>query len=206
MATDLIITQMFFDSAVFIQFVKDCRNAGITCPIVPGLMCINTVAGFFKMAGFCKSRVPSQLAIDMTELRERNAPDADVKAFGVKFGTQLCRDILATGEVNVLHFYTLNLEKVVYGILQELGLGNSDVLEQQLSKNVESDAAQQTAVGSAWARVGDIVQTIYGQGTVTQLNQQTGAATIQITSWTLANDQKPIAFLQKSSYTKIMTA
>lgn len=35
-----IITQMFFESALFVKFVKDCRATGINCPIMPGIMLI----------------------------------------------------------------------------------------------------------------------------------------------------------------------
>ena len=41
---DLIITQMFFDVDVLLQFVKDCRAAGINVPIIPGIMMISTYA------------------------------------------------------------------------------------------------------------------------------------------------------------------
>ena len=40
---DFIITQLFFKAETFIKFVKDCRIAGISCPIIPGiyLSCTN---------------------------------------------------------------------------------------------------------------------------------------------------------------------
>jgi methylenetetrahydrofolate reductase (NADPH) len=50
---------MFFDTAVFLSFVKDCRAAGITVPIMPGLMVIQSYAGFKRMTAFCRSRVPT---------------------------------------------------------------------------------------------------------------------------------------------------
>lgn len=56
---ELIITQMFFDVAVFLAFVEDCRAVGITVPIMPGLMVIQAYGGFKRMAAFCKSRVPT---------------------------------------------------------------------------------------------------------------------------------------------------
>jgi len=40
---DFIITQLFFEVDVFIKFVKDCRDIGITCPIIPGMMPIQVV-------------------------------------------------------------------------------------------------------------------------------------------------------------------
>lgn len=35
---DFIITQLFFESGSFIKFIQDCRDIGITCPILPGIL------------------------------------------------------------------------------------------------------------------------------------------------------------------------
>lgn len=192
---ELIITQMFFDSHVFATFVKDCRTWGITCPVVPGLMCINNYGGFAKMTKFCKTRVPMAVAEQMEAMKN----DAmAMKQYGIDFGAQMVKDLLATGEVPVLHFYTLNLERVVYGVLDALG-----ITENSMAAVDETDANVQVAKGSAWARVGDRVKTIYGAGTVLDVSQDTGAAKIQIESWLMANEQNPIAYLGKGHYEKV---
>jgi 5,10-methylenetetrahydrofolate reductase len=54
---DLIVTQLFYDTDIFLKFVNDCRQIGITCPIVPGIMPINNYKGFVRMTGFCKTKV-----------------------------------------------------------------------------------------------------------------------------------------------------
>lgn len=54
---DLIVTQLFYDTDIFLKFVNDCRQIGITCPIVPGIMPINNYKGFLRMTGFCKTKV-----------------------------------------------------------------------------------------------------------------------------------------------------
>jgi len=123
---------------------------------------------------------------------------AAVKAFGIEFGTQMCKALMATGYVQVLHFYTLNLEKVVYGVMDGLGLSQSKLLDQVQ----EGDAASQVAKGSAWAREGDKVSCIYGEGVVLEMRSD-GAAAIQIDSWVMAAGQKPIVYLQKGSYKKV---
>jgi hypothetical protein len=187
---------MFFDAKVFISFCEDCIKWGIHCPIVPGLMCINAYPGFAKMTKFCKSRVPAKLQADMDAIQDDAAA---VKAFGTDYIAQMCQDMIASGHVKVLHFYTLNLEKVVYGVLDKLGLSTN-----ALSQANELDAASQVAKGSAWARVGDKVQSIYGAGTVMELNAADGAASIKIESWTMAGGQNPTAYLQKAAYKKIM--
>lgn len=56
---DLIVTQLFYDTDIFLKFVNDCRQIGITCPIVPGIMPINNYKGFLRMTGFCKTKVRS---------------------------------------------------------------------------------------------------------------------------------------------------
>lgn len=193
---DFIITQMFFDTKVFLTFVDDCRAWGINCPVVPGLMCINAYAGFAKMTKFCKTRVPESLKEKMDSLKDDAAA---VKEFGIKFGTETCSELVASNKINVLHFYTLNLEKVVYGVLDALGWS-----ENALAGSNEADAASMVAKGSAWARVGDKVKTPYGSGVVMELEQSSGTAKIKIDAWELANGTNPTAFLQKGQYSKVL--
>merc|ERR1712032_95297 len=169
---DFIITQMFFDTKVFGSFVEDCKKWGINCPIVPGLMCINAYGGFCKMTKFCKTRVPTELKAKMDSLKDD--PDA-VKAFGIEFGIQMCKDLIEIG-VDVLHFYTLNLEKITYGILNGLGYEVSGSVD-------ESDANTQQAKGSAWARVGDKVKTDQGVGIVKAIESD-GSASIEFNDGT----------------------
>jgi len=182
---DFVITQMFFDSKVFGSFVEDCRKWGINCPIIPGLMCINTYIGFRKMTKFCKTRVPKELHSKMELLQDD--PDA-VKAFGIEFGIQMCNDLIKIG-VDVLHFYTLNLEKITYGILNGLGYEVKGSVD-------ESDANTQQAKGSAWARVGDKVNTAYGVGIVKAIEND-GSASIEF------DDESPSATVKKDEYVKV---
>eukprot|EP00536_Pseudo-nitzschia_multiseries_P011260 jgi/Psemu1/297821/fgenesh1_pm.374_\ len=183
---DFIITQMFFDTKVFGTFVEDCKKWGINCPVVPGLMCINAYAGFVKMTKFCKTRVPTELRAKMDSLKDD--PDA-IKAFGIEFGIQMCQDLTEIG-VHVLHFYTLNLEKTTYGILDGLGYNVSGSAD-------DSDEKTMIAKGSAWARVGDKVKTTEGvEGTVTAIESD-GTATIEF------EGETPTVTLKKEEYSKV---
>merc|ERR1712203_1255418 len=114
------ITQMFFDADTFIAFVNDCRRKGINCPIVPGLMCINNYGGFQKMTKFCRTRVPTSLSEKMSSLKD--SEDKVVKEFGIDYTTKLCKSLLESGLVPGLHFYTLNLELVLEGVLRTRNL------------------------------------------------------------------------------------
>merc|ERR1712085_84432 len=93
-----------------------------------------------------------------------------VKAFGVQYGIEMCKDLTNIG-ADVLHFYTLNLEKITYGILGGLGYDVKGSVD-------ESDAQTMIAKGSAWARVGDKVKTSQGEGTVTAIDSD-GSATVE---------------------------
>ena len=193
---DFIITQMFFDTAVYHQFVKDCRKFGITVPVVPGLMCINVYAGFVKMTAFCKTRVPPALQEKLDSLQDD--PEA-VKQFGIDYGAQMCQELVQGGDnepAPVLHFYTLNLEKVVYGILEKM-----NVLAQPAVVH-ESDAASQVATGSAWARVGDTVESEFGTGIVEKMDIVTATATVMIEHWLVEGMSNPIV-LEKGKYKKV---
>ena len=159
---DFIITQMFFDSQVFVDFVANCRKIGINVPIVPGIMCINNYGGFFRMTSFCKTRVPPSV---ISEMEKRKDDEESLKTYGVEFGTELCKKLVESGAPCV-HFYTLNLEKVVYGILDGLGW------TKELSKSIEDadkDEKTMKAVGSAWARPGDEVMSMFGKGIVKEI-------------------------------------
>ncbi|KAG9443448.1 hypothetical protein H6P81_014788 [Aristolochia fimbriata] len=115
---DLIITQLFYDTDIFLKFVNDCRQIGITCPIVPGIMPINNYKGFLRMTGFCKTKVPADIMAALEPIKENE--DA-VKAYGVHLGTEMCKKILSHG-IKTLHLYTLNMEKSALAILKNLGL------------------------------------------------------------------------------------
>jgi methylenetetrahydrofolate reductase (NADPH) len=129
---EVIITQLFYDVEVFIQFAKDCKAAGIHAPILPGIMIIQAYGGFKRMTGFCKTRVPAELEKKMEAMKD----DAEaVKEFGIEFGADLCRALLKSGLAPGLHFYTLNLEKSTLGIMAKLGMKRAETAVGNESEN-----------------------------------------------------------------------
>ena len=110
-----IITQLFFDTTVFVTFVKDCRARGIHVPIIPGIMCISSKGGFKRMTKFCKTRVPQALSDELDAAEDDDA----AKTIGIRYGAEMCRELIAQG-VDGLHFYTLNLGNVTVGIVENL--------------------------------------------------------------------------------------
>jgi len=119
---DLIITQLFYDCNKFIQFMKDCREIGINCPILPGIMPIHGYQGFARMTSMCKTYIPPEITAALEPLKN---DDEAVKNYGVKLGIEMCKTLLESG-VSGVHFYTLNLEKSVLEILEGLELIEKD--------------------------------------------------------------------------------
>lgn len=118
---DFILTQFFYDPDVFINYISMCRSKGINCPIVPGMMPIQSFSSFQKMTSFCRVSVPSRIWRELEPIKE---DDEAVKAYGVKLCVQMCKYLNERG-VPGFHFYTLNLEKSVLSVLHSLGIEDS---------------------------------------------------------------------------------
>lgn len=136
----LIITQMFLDTQVYVDFVAACRQCGISVPVIPGIMMLNTLGGLQRMTALCKTRLPEGL---LEKAEAANSSDDSFKAFGVEFATDMCRALLDGGAPG-LHFYTLNLEKVVVGTLLALKL----ITEEQAKACTAGDGDAKTMVSA----------------------------------------------------------
>lgn len=111
-----LITQLFFENARYFAFVKRARAAGITVPIVPGIMPITNYEQVRRFTTLCGATIPPRLR---TEL-DRNASDPEaIVDLGVAFAALQCADLLARGAPG-LHFYTLNKSPAVRAVVSAL--------------------------------------------------------------------------------------
>ena len=101
---EFLITQLFFDNAFYFHFVERARKAGITCPIVPGLMPITSISQIDRITRMCGATVPMRLRL---ALEKRKDDPESVLQLGVAHATLQAADLLANGAPGV-HFYTLN--------------------------------------------------------------------------------------------------
>ncbi|TBU35607.1 MTHFR-domain-containing protein [Dichomitus squalens] len=115
---EFIITQLFYDVNGFLQWVKKVREKGITVPIIPGIMPIQTYASFLRMTKLCATSVPPKMMSDLVPIRH---DDQKVKDYGVRLAVDMIRQLQAGG-IQGVHFCTLNLEKSIIRILEALGL------------------------------------------------------------------------------------
>ncbi|PRT54136.1 Methylenetetrahydrofolate reductase 2 [Wickerhamiella sorbophila] len=111
-----VITQMFYDVDLFLNWVDRCRAAGIYVPIIPGIMPISGWASFNRRAKWCQVNVPPQF---LAELEPISNDDAAVREKGSQLVANMCAKMIAHG-ISHLHFYTMNLERATIMVLEQL--------------------------------------------------------------------------------------
>jgi methylenetetrahydrofolate reductase (NADH) len=112
---DFLITQLFFDNRFYFDLVARARAAGITVPIVPGLMPVPSRRSLAVMTTMSGATVPAALQAKIDEA----AGDDDVRAIGVQHCIAQCAELLEAG-VPGLHFYTFNRARGPIEILAAL--------------------------------------------------------------------------------------
>ncbi|KEZ41148.1 Methylenetetrahydrofolate reductase 2 [Scedosporium apiospermum] len=112
-----IVTQMFYDADNFLRWVKRVREKGITIPILPGIMPIATYASFLRRANHMGCKIPPEWMAAMDPVKN---DDLAVREVGKRLVADLCRKLLASGEIYHLHFYTMNLATATTMVLQDL--------------------------------------------------------------------------------------
>jgi methylenetetrahydrofolate reductase (NADPH) len=115
---DFLITQLFFDNALYFDFVARARAAGIDVPIVPGILPITQIGQLERMTKMCGATIPEGLH---RELHAREDQPEAVIDFGVAHATLQCAELLAAGAPGI-HFYTLNRSPATRAILGALKL------------------------------------------------------------------------------------
>jgi methylenetetrahydrofolate reductase (NADPH) len=113
---DFIVTQLFFDNRYYFDFVSRARKAGITVPIVPGIMPITDAAQIERITRMCGATVPPLLR---AELERRRDDSAATMQLGIAQATAQCIGLLAGGAPGI-HFYTLNQSPATRMILTAL--------------------------------------------------------------------------------------
>lgn len=118
------ITQFFFDADTFFRFRDACVKAGITAPIIPGILPIQGWSGVKKFAARCGARIP----VKLDEAFATAARDGREELLALAQCTALC-DRLIEGGADALHFYTLNRPGLTREVVRALGLVPEVALE-----------------------------------------------------------------------------
>jgi len=113
---DFAITQMFFDNRFFYNFMERADKAGITIPIIPGIMPITDIEKIKRFSKMSGATLPSSIVAPM----EKAASPEEARKLGIEFATKQCEDLRQNG-VKYFHFYTLNQSQAITEIVNNLG-------------------------------------------------------------------------------------
>jgi methylenetetrahydrofolate reductase (NADPH) len=111
-----LITQLFYDNEFYFDFVARAREAGVTVPIIPGVMPVTNLRNIRRITELCKSEIPEPFE---RQLEAREDDPQALQDLGVAYATLQCVDLLARGAPGI-HFYTLNRSPATRAILAAL--------------------------------------------------------------------------------------
>jgi methylenetetrahydrofolate reductase (NADPH) len=117
---DEAITHFFLENSIFERYVERVRAAGISIPIVPGLLPINNFSQMTKFAGKTGTSIPAWIAESYARLAEEDAEGRQKLAAEIAAGQ--VRGLIDNG-FRRIHFYTLNRAGLVIAVFETLGLG-----------------------------------------------------------------------------------
>ncbi|HZP60295.1 MAG TPA: methylenetetrahydrofolate reductase [NAD(P)H] [Opitutaceae bacterium] len=102
-----VTTQLFFDNDCYYRFVEKCHAAGITVPIVPGIMPVLSLKQILRITTLCGAALPAKL---VTRLEAAGDQPEIVEALGLEWALMQIRDLLGRGAPGY-HLYILNRAK-----------------------------------------------------------------------------------------------
>ncbi|MCL4114362.1 UNVERIFIED_CONTAM: hypothetical protein GTU68_025724 [Idotea baltica] len=115
---DRAITQFFFDTDAFLRFLDRARSAGITAPIVPGIMPVTNFTNICKFSARCGTVIPDWMHDLFADLDD--APGVH-QMIAATLAAEQCRRLAEHG-VNQFHFYTMNRPELTAATCRILGV------------------------------------------------------------------------------------
>jgi methylenetetrahydrofolate reductase (NADPH) len=112
---EYIVTQMFFDNEKYFDYVKRCRAAGITVPIIPGLKPITTMRHINFLPKFFHIDFPDELANELIKCKSNE----EVREVGIEWAIEQSKGLVEFG-APCLHFYTMGKSSTVKRIASEI--------------------------------------------------------------------------------------
>lgn len=115
---DFSITQLFFDNRLYFDFVRLARSAGITKPIIPGILPVVSLKVIKRIVSLCGATIPADFMSELEDADLRGGASA-VQQVGVAHARRQARELLNAGVPGV-HIYTLNRAEVVLELVDGL--------------------------------------------------------------------------------------
>ena len=115
---EFLITQLFFDNDDYFAFADRAAAAGISVPVIPGILPVLSGPQIRRFTALCGSRIPSDLDAELDRLGD---DDESVRELGVEHAAGQVQELWAAGVPGV-HFYVLNRSYSVSKILDRLAI------------------------------------------------------------------------------------
>lgn len=115
LGAEYIVTQMFFDNRKYFDFVKSCREMGITVPIIPGIKPITTRSQASVLPTIFHIDIPEELADEVENCKD----NAAVRQVGIEWAVKQAKELIHYG-VPTLHFYSMGKSDPIYRIAKQL--------------------------------------------------------------------------------------
>lgn len=110
------ITQYFYNADAYFRFVDEAQKAGVTAPIVAGIMPITNSSQLLRFSEMCGAEIPRWVRLKLASFGDDTV---SIKAFGLDVVSSMCERLLAGGAPG-LHFYSLNQAAATTAIWQRL--------------------------------------------------------------------------------------
>lgn len=103
MGAEYGVTQLFYDNKSYFRLLEKARDNGVNVPIIPGIKPLTKMSQLSIVPKTFHCDFPEELAREAVKCKT----DEEVKALGVEWGVQQCRELMAHG-VPSIHFYTVS--------------------------------------------------------------------------------------------------
>lgn len=116
---DFVVTQLFFDVREYFDFVGKLRSLGVTKPVLPGILPIQSFESVRRILSLCGANIPGKLYLALEDAHKKGGAKA-VRETGIAFAVQQIRTLLDGGAPGI-HLYTLNKADMCLRIRDEVG-------------------------------------------------------------------------------------
>lgn len=111
------MTQLFFEPEAYWRLIEQARSAGVTMPIIPGVMPISNVRQVLRMAQMSGASVPESLSANLEGASSEDA----AREIGMEFSVDLGQQLLKAGAPGI-HIFTLNQHAAALELARGVGL------------------------------------------------------------------------------------
>ena len=115
---EFVVTQLFFDNAVYSEYLNRLKSEGVNVRVIPGILPITSYEGLLKFCNICGTSVTEEIHQIFKPL---SGDDAATREAGIDFAVKQCQDLLERGAPGI-HFFSLNKVEPTKEIWKRLGL------------------------------------------------------------------------------------